>query len=307
MGKEPLIVDIKGNSLDDGPGIRSVIFFKGCPLSCVWCHNPECISPEQELLYDYQCCIGCGNCIDVCPQQAISPENRFWIDRKLCNLCMDCTQSCPGGALYPAGSKWDIAQIIEQVEKDKPFFDNSGGGVTLSGGEPALHLDYVASLGEEFKKKEIHTLIETSGLFNLKHFQEKVLPFIDDVYFDLKLVDSEKHKYYCGVVNTPILRNLKELHNLSQDGSFNLLPRMPLVPNITDTEENLLAAAHFLLENGMDRICLLPYNPLWVDKLFRMGKPNPYSEDHPFLNWMPRENEEKAKDIIRNMGITLVE
>ena len=138
--KTPLIMEIKGNSLDDGPGIRSVVFYKGCPLSCVWCHNPESKKASMEISFDANICIDCGSCRDVCPQKALARQNRFYIDRSKCTLCFLCVDACPSGALDKVGKTMYVDEIIKKILPDKPFFDTSGGGVTLSGGEPTLYM-----------------------------------------------------------------------------------------------------------------------------------------------------------------------
>lgn len=303
IDKQPLIVDIKGNSLDDGPGIRSVFFFKGCPLSCIWCHNPECRNPRRELQFDQQKCIGCRRCIEACPERALSRENRFFVDRDRCNLCFTCTKVCPAAALTTLGRYWNPTASVVHVLRDKLFFDNSGGGVTLSGGEPTMHMGYVTDLLAALKEKGIHTLMETCGYFDWNEFTEKVIPFVDVIYMDLKLIDAVEHRRYCGTDNTIILENMVRLHQLSRSAKFKIVPRIPLVPGITATEENLDAAARFLQKHGFKRVELLPYNPLWGEKLFSLGLPNPYAADHPLMNWMDRDAVEKAEQLFRNYKI----
>jgi pyruvate formate lyase activating enzyme len=305
MVEFPLIVEIKGNSLDDGPGIRSVIFFKGCPLSCTWCHNPECISPDPALKFDPGSCIHCDSCITGCTAGALSRDNQFFVDRGACNHCFSCTKLCPAAALTPLGQQMEPTEIVEQVIRDKPFFNNSGGGVTLSGGEPTLHLAFTGELLAALKRAELRTLLETCGLFDLARFRQLALPFIDIIYMDLKLLDDRLHRHYCGAGNSVILENLARLHELSRDSEFTIVPRIPLVPGITDTPENLTAAACFLREHGFSEVKLLPYNPLWVDKLFSIGLPNPYSRDHPMMNWQPREELARCEQLIRSHGLNV--
>ena len=303
MSEKPLILDIKGNSLDDGPGIRSVVFFKGCPLSCRWCHNPESKSPRLEILFDAAKCVACGACARVCSRGAPSAGNPFFVDRDRCELCLACTGVCPAGALSPAGRRMEPAEIVEKVLRDKPFYDNSGGGVTFSGGEPTLFMNFLAGLLKALKEKGVHTLIETCGLFNPDQFKTLVLPFIDTIYFDLKLVDPGAHREYCGANNEQILENLARLHTLSHSGRFEIIPRLPLVPGITALDKNLAAAAEYLNTHRIPRLLLLPYNPLWSEKLPKLGIKNPYLPEHPLMNWLPREEMEKCKAFFSQYGI----
>lgn len=306
MKKSPLIMEIKGNSLDDGPGIRSVVFFKGCPLACVWCHNPECKSPHPEILFDPRKCVACGACRETCPRAAISAENPFHVDRAACGLCFACARACPAGALAPAGKTMAAPQIVERVMADKPFYDNSGGGVTLSGGEPTLYMEFLGELLAALKSKGVHTLIETCGLFDRGKFAALVLPHTDMIYMDIKLVDPARHRRYCGAGNAQILQNLARLQALSLAGKAELLPRLPLVPGITDTLENITAVARFLRANRIGRVQLLPYNPLWGEKLFKLGRPNPYGRDHPLMNWPPREDLDRHRRVFARHGISVL-
>jgi len=244
--QSPLILEIKGNSLDDGPGIRSVIFFKGCPLSCIWCHNPESKKAAIEIAFDARKCIDCGSCRKVCNHNALSRENPFYIHRTQCTLCFNCVEICPSGALDKVGRKMSIDDILEKILPDKPFFDSSGGGVTLSGGEPTLFMKFTAELLNALKQHHIHTLIETSGYFDLERFMDTLYPHLDTIYFDLKIMDSHDHKKYCGVPNEKILDNLMQLAAFCRHDGKKLLPRTPLIPRITDTEKIFIRSHRFL-------------------------------------------------------------
>lgn len=270
-GKQPLILEIKGNALDDGPGIRSVVFFKGCPLSCMWCHNPESKRAGVEIGFEAGKCAGCDTCIAVCPENALSRDNLFFVDRAACTLCFQCVKNCPSGALERIGRPMAVEDVVATVVRDKPFYDTSGGGVTLSGGEPTLFMDYTAELLKALKARGIHTLLETCGLFDINAFTEKLCPWIDTIYYDIKLMDPEAHKRYCGVSNTVILENFKALHERAQNGGAYLLARTPLIPDITDTAENLEAVAAFLKQCGAAEARLLPYHPLWKEKNSKIG------------------------------------
>jgi len=299
-------LEIKGNSLDDGPGIRTVVFFKGCPLSCVWCHNPESKSRELEISFDVKACIACDTCLDICTKEAFSRDNAYYINREKCDLCFDCTEPCPSEALSIVGKEMSIDEVMEQVLKDKPFFRTSGGGVTLSGGEPLMDMKYVSKLMRRLKEEQIHCLIETCGLFNFKSFEDQVLPYVQTIYMDIKLIDTEEHKRYCGVSNTVILENFKRLQRLSKERGFELLPRVPLVPDITDSESNLRGIAEFLNENGAGKVRLLSYNPLWHEKCDQIGVENPYQNQQSMTQWLTREKVEAGKAILENLGIKVI-
>ena len=192
--KRPLIIDIKGHSLDDGPGIRSVVFIKGCPLRCSWCQNPESQRTTAELSWDREKCIKCGACAQICPEQAISGNNPFFIDRKACSLCFACVETCPAGALRQVGKAMTVDEIVANVLRYRSFFDTSGGGVTLSGGEPTMYMDFSAALLRRFKEEGLHTLLETCGHFDRDRFENLIFPWIDTIYMDIKIADRKKHQ-----------------------------------------------------------------------------------------------------------------
>lgn len=268
-----LIFEVKGNSLDDGPGIRTVVFFKGCPLSCVWCHNPESKKAQVEISFDKEKCIGCGSCLDACPEKALDRANPSFVDRDRCTLCMTCAEECPSGALSQVGRYWDIDGLMREIEKDIPFFEASGGGITLSGGEPTLFMDFVSKLLKRAKQKGTHTLLETCGFFDGPRFMKSLYPFLDTIYYDIKLFDPAEHRRLCGVSNDKILHNFRMLRAECARHGKELLPRIPLIPGITATEKNLVSIARFLKESGVGRVELLSYNPLWTSKLSLLGQP----------------------------------
>jgi pyruvate formate lyase activating enzyme len=286
--KKPLILDIKGNSLDDGPGIRTVIFFKGCPLSCVWCHNPEAKYAEFELAWDSKECIGCNSCVNVCELGAISRETPSFVDRKKCNLCFKCVEVCPAVAMAKVGRAMEIDEIVEVIKKDIPFFDNSGGGVTLSGGEPTLFIEFASDLLRKLRALGIHSIIETCGQFNYGPFMELMYPYLDAIFYDIKLFDPREHGKYCGVDNSRILSNFEKLYRLYHEGGIEVLPRIALIPDITDTQKNLKDIALFLKKSGVTRVALLQYNPLWVEKAKKLGVANSYAEVEKMTQWMAR-------------------
>ncbi len=291
----PLIVEVKGNSLDDGPGIRTVVFFKGCPLSCVWCHNPECMRPGLELAYDARECVGCDACVSSCPLRALSRDNPGFVDRWKCDLCMACVDACPSGALSRVGKAMAVEEIVEAVRRDLPFFRTSGGGVTLSGGEPTMYMDFSSRLLKELKKEGIDTLLETCGQFDHARFIKELYPHLDHIYFDLKLHDPGEHRRYCGVSNDRILDNFARLYRAALDGGVPVLPRIPLVPGITARPRNLEALARFLAEHGARRVALMDYNPLWVEKGAKVGTDNPHARDESMRTFMNREEAARCR------------
>lgn len=300
---QPLILDIKGNALDDGPGIRSVVFFKGCPLDCVWCHNPESKKVSAELFWESEKCVRCGDCIEACPAGAISQDNPFHVVRDRCTLCFECLDVCPAQALKRVGHTMTVAEIVGQIVPYKPFFNTSGGGVTLSGGEPTMHMQFASTLLMELKKEGIHTILETCGLFNLNKFEEIMLPYINEIYFDVKLIDPAEHKRYCGVSNTGILNNLLHLQERSRSGAFKLLPRTPLIPDITDRDDQICELAEFYNRNNIHHASLLPNNPVWMDKCAKLGKEPPFNRSMPIGAFYDQERKNRVKEHFSKLGI----
>ncbi len=302
--KKSLILELKGNSLDDGPGIRTVVFFKGCPLSCIWCHNPESKKSGVEISFEPNECVGCNSCIETCTQKALSEKNPFFVDRSLCNLCFECVGNCPSGAIERVGKDMSVNDIVEQVMKDKPFFDTSKGGVTFSGGEPTLNMESLADAAKSLKEKGVHVLIETCGQFNYDQFIERIYPFVDLIYFDIKIINSNNHKKYCGLPNKTILENFKKLHKKYLDGGTEIQPRTPLIPGITDTKENLGDIISFYQEANVTKTHLMAYHPLWQDKNLKIGIKSPTHENN-LGEWMANERVKECEKIFVDAGIFL--
>ncbi|HZK43145.1 MAG TPA: glycyl-radical enzyme activating protein [Syntrophomonadaceae bacterium] len=298
-----LILDIKGNSLDDGPGIRTVVFFKGCPIDCVWCHNPESKSNEVELSFDQTVCIGCDTCLEICHLDCLSRNNPYYIDRNTCDLCMECTETCPSGALSQVGKLMEIEDVVQLILKDKPFFETSNGGVTLSGGEPTFNMEKTSKLMQALKKEGIHILIETCGFFNLSKFKELIYPYADMIYYDIKIMDSVLHQQHCGVSNEIILNNFRELNRDYQRGGIKVLPRTPLIPGITDTIENIKGLVEFYHAEGVTKTELLSYNPLWHEKNLMIGMKNILSSDEKMTKFADVKQEQECRRIIFEAGI----
>jgi len=266
----PLIVDLKRNALDDGPGIRTTVFFKGCPLSCVWCQNPETKSPSQQVMYEAGKCVGCRECMKACSHSAIniSPQGAYPVDTQKCQLCGDCVRACTSEALQFAGRAYDLDVLCKKLLRDTVFYKNSNGGVTFSGGEATLHLKYLSELARKLKEEQIHICLETCGLYPREQFEQLLLPYLDLIYFDIKVFDGEKHKKFCGVHNETILKNFRAL---IKDHRVKVVPRIPLIPGYTDDDQNLEAIRDLFKQYGIKDIGLLPYNPLWLSKSRSLG------------------------------------
>jgi pyruvate formate lyase activating enzyme len=288
--RRPLVAEIKRNSLDDGPGIRSVVFFKGCPLSCVWCHNPECITAAPEIAFRQEKCVGSRDCSRVCGEEAIGEEGPAAIDRRACTLCGECAEECPSGALAIVGRYYEPGELIEILCRDQAFYENSGGGVTLSGGEPTLFVDYAAEVARQLAGRDIAVLLETCGDFDWERFAAKLLPHLETIYVDLKLDPDDLHRKFTGRGNARIKGNIEKL--LAQD-SAEVLVRVPLVPDITATPGNLRAIASWLAGRNVERVALMPYNPLWTSKTRALGRTPAYER----ATWMSDTERATAKEI----------
>ena len=259
-----LITNIQGYSIHDGPGIRTVVFFKGCPLSCKWCANPECISGKPQVGFIQLLCKGCGKCLETCQYNAINTdENKHRIDYSLCNSCGECAENCSYGALVKYGEPMTVDEVWDAVRRDKMFYDTSGGGVTVSGGEPLLHPAFVRGLFELCHGEKINTCVETCGNVNSNALRE-VLPVTDHFLFDLKHIDSEIHKKYTGHPNDRILENAALLIENNADIIF----RNPLIPGVNDTDTNIEATSEFLkgLGDNALRFELMPFHRMGKDK-----------------------------------------
>ena len=301
--RRPLILDVKGNSLDDGPGIRTVVFFKGCPLDCAWCHNPESKRAGVELAFDPKECVKCETCLSACAEGALDRADAGFVDRRRCTLCFECVEACPSGALSRVGRDMEVSEVIELVKRDVTFFETSGGGVTLSGGEPTLFMDYCSELLRGLKGLGIHTVVETCGYFDPSEFQRLVYPYTDDIYYDLKIFDREEHARMCGVSNEVILQNFVDLQNRFEAGGVPVLARVPLIPGITATDANLESLAGFLVESGANRVAVLQYNPLFKEKAANVGARDPLAGAPGTGSWMSPAEVRRCRDSLKGLEV----
>ena len=265
-----LIFDIKRYAINDGPGIRLVVFFKGCNLRCAWCHNPESISAKAEKMYTPAKCIKCGTCVEACPENAITltPEGII-TDADLCRMCGKCADVCPSKAIVMSGKVMSVAEIMDAIEKERVFFDQSGGGVTFSGGEPLLHTKLLIELLDECGKKGIHRAVDTAGHVSTETLLE-VAGRTDLFLYDLKMMDTELHRKWTTAGNRKILHNLKILAGTGA----NIIIRIPLIRGINDTVENIQLTAKFIseLDGEPKEVHLLPYHAIAQHKYLKLGR-----------------------------------
>jgi pyruvate formate lyase activating enzyme len=263
-----IIFNIQRFSVNDGPGIRTTVFLKGCPLRCRWCHNPESIAPNPQLLYREDRCIGCGDCVKACKQRAVSLlDNRSVTSAELCRSGGDCASTCYAEARELVGKELSVAEVMHEVEKDVVFFDESNGGVTFSGGEPLLQHEFLLALLQASKETSLHTVVDTTGYTSPK-ILERVMPFVDLFLYDLKTVDEAKHKQYTGVSNRLILDNLHML--VSQ--AVEVIVRVPVIPGINDSPRDIEQIGDFVARiGGIRELQLLPYHQTGLEKYRRLG------------------------------------
>ncbi len=290
------IFDIQRYSINDGPGIRTTVFFKGCPLQCLWCDNPESQSRLPQLFYFESLCTRCQRCVSVCPNEAISagPDESVITNRELCKACGACTVICPNDARVISGQLKTLDEVIGVIKQDALFYRNSGGGMTASGGEAAAQPEFLVELLKRCRENGIHTTLDTTGYVSGDKLQQ-ILEHTDLVLLDIKHIDPVKHKEITGVDNTLILENAR---NIAQSGKPMWI-RYPLIPGHTDSDENIMATADFVLSLGLKRIDILPYHRMGMGKYERLGMEYPLPEVNPYSE----EQLEKIRSKLESKGL----
>ncbi len=270
------VFKVESLNTHNGPGYRTVIYLKGCPLNCNWCHNPEGISPQKEIWVNHNKCIGCLSCIKVCPIEALSHVNkRIEVDRKKCEGCYSCAEACPSTAIEKIGEDLSVSEVFERLLRDKPFLEASGGGVTLTGGEPGTAPEFVSRLFQKCREEGIHTAFDTSGFISEKAL-EMIIPHTDLVFFDLKVMDEKIAVELTGQGTLRIIDSLNWIKSyIFANGKPELQFRTPVIPGATDSDENLGAIAQLIRENYA-AICqeweLNLFNDICEDKYRKLNK-----------------------------------
>lgn len=263
MSVKANITNIARCSLHDGPGVRTVVYLKGCGLRCKWCHNPETLSFSNQIIYNSNKCIKCGKCIEVCPEHHTIRENEMMFNREGCELCGKCVDICPASALSFTSKEMTCEEVFSEIIKDGHYYKSSGGGVTFSGGECLLNPEFIEELSKMCKENGIHTAVESAFYVPFEN-AEKVFPYIDLFFADLKIPDSVKHKEYTGKDNTLIIENIRRLSNMNTE----IIIRIPLIPGVNDSDEDITAFSEILKTFGksVKYVEVLKYNNLASSK-----------------------------------------
>lgn len=288
------IFNIQKFSVHDGPGIRTTVFFKGCPLKCMWCHNPESQNINTQILYDKDKCVLCGTCEKICPKRAIKIENNILTtDEDKCDCCGQCVIYCIQGARQIAGKEYTVDEVLKEVLKDRVFYEKSKGGVTLSGGEPLINIDFVEELLQKLKVNKIHTAVDTCGAVSFEHLK-RAAEYTDVFLYDIKLMDDEKHMEFTGMSNKLILENLKKLSEIHK----NINIRMPIIEGVNGDEEHIIKTIRFIEGLNISKVNLLPYHDIAKHKYKKLGKV--YEDDR--MSKPSDEKVQKFKEMFENKG-----
>ncbi|EHR8837037.1 glycyl-radical enzyme activating protein [Shigella flexneri] len=256
------IFNIQKFSLHDGPGIRTIVFLKGCYLACRWCSNPESQKSQPEVFYQPNNCLHCGRCVQACPLQAIDPKRPGMVDRQRCDGCGECARACPAGAMVLSGTTMTVEQVITELRKDEVHYRRSGGGITLSGGEALAQPEFAAELLAACKARGWHTAMETTGITS-KKVLDRVIPLLDLVLLDIKTLFSERHEQFTGYPNEVVLENALYLSSIAKEVAV----RVPVIPTFNDDEKSIRAIAMFASHmNNVSRLHLLPYHSFGKNK-----------------------------------------
>ena len=276
MDKKLLTIDVSHGTTHDGPGMRTTVFVKGCPLHCRWCQNPESISPRNEVWWDGANCIGCRSCLSACPSGALTAEHDgLRIDRSVCRACGECAEACPAAAMTWQGQEYGMDELVKEVMKDRAYYRQFGGGITCSGGEPLLQYEFVSEFFRRMHGEGVTTALDTCGCAPEKNL-EAVLPHTDYILYDMKIMDREKHREFTGAYNDLILKNLLSAADYIRSAGrpMEIWIRTPLIPGATATVENVTAIGTFIRDNLQDVVTrweMCAFNGVCTSKYDKLG------------------------------------